>query len=167
MAAAQFEAAFLQTRWRLHVAAPRRRILTFGDIEAAEAWEDYCGARFLPAGERYDLVAVQGFARMACLRRAVELLRPQGGLLVLPQAQRPAYAAAVQLLPPHWLRLTDSHDFGTTLAWMSIRKPGEAAAAGEEEGDDDDELGGGRRDADVSGSGWVGAFDVGAVIAQE
>ncbi|KAL4425356.1 hypothetical protein ABPG75_009372 [Micractinium tetrahymenae] len=162
VAAAQFEPAFLESHWQLHVAPPRRRVLTFGDTEAEEVWEEYCSARVLPAGAVFDVVAVQGFARMACLRRAVALLRPQGGLLVLPQAQRPAYAAAAELVPAHWLRLSDSHALGTTLVWMSIRSPGEAAAAGE------DGLGGGSSSGSTGRDpGWAGSADVGAVIAQE
>ncbi len=166
VAAAQFEPGFLETHWQLHVAPPARRVLTFGDAEAADAWESYCGAGFLPDGARFDLIAVQGFARMACLRRAVALLRPQGGLLVLPQSQRPAYAAAAQLVPAHWLRLTDSHALGTTLVWMSVRRPGEAAAAGEDE-DDSAELGGSSSGGGGGSEGWSGAADVGAVMAQE
>lgn len=167
MTAAQFEAGFLAANWQLHVVPPARRVLTFGDTEAEDVWGAYCGAGMLPEGERYDLVAVQGFARMACLRRAVALLRPQGGLLVLAQAQRPAYATAAQLVPAHWLRLTDAHAFGTTLVWMSVRAPGEVAEAGEEEDGEEEWLGGGSGAASVGGSHWAAAADVGAVIAQE
>lgn len=130
VAAAQFEPADLAARWELRIAPPSRRVLTFEDTESPEAWGDYCGARFLPGGSRFDLIAVQGFARMACLARAVALLEPQGGLLVLPQAQRPAYAGAAALVPPHWLRFDDTHDLGTTVVWMSMRKPGEVGPGG-------------------------------------
>ena len=124
MAAAQFEQPYLDSHWALHLAPPpAQRLLTFAATESGEAWADYCSAPFLPAGKQYDLIAVQGFARLACLRRAVEVLVPQGGLLVLPQAQRPAYAGAAALVPPHWLLLNDTHELGTTLVWMS-RAPG-------------------------------------------
>jgi hypothetical protein len=104
----------------LHVVPPRGQIVTFADTESAEAFDEYCAARFLPEGTQFDLIAVHGYARMACLRTAVRLLRPQGGLLVLPQAQRPAYAAAASLVPRHWLRFRDAHDLGETLVWVSI-----------------------------------------------
>lgn len=125
VAEAQFDAAWLREHWELRLVptggapGPPR---TFADLESEERYADYCAAAFLPDDAQLDIVAVHGFARMACLRRAVQLLRPQGGLLVLPQAQRPAYRAAAALVPPHWLRLTDSHDLGQTIVWMSMRK---------------------------------------------
>ena len=119
MAEAQFEAPWLAAHWDLRVARPSGGVATFADTESPALFADYCGAQWLPPGPAFDVIAVQGFARLACLRRAVALLRPQGGLLVLPQAQRPAYRGAAALVPPHWLRLTDAHDLGTTLVWMS------------------------------------------------
>lgn len=121
MAEAQFDAGFLAARWDLHVVPPAGRVATFADTEDGQLFGDYCAATFVPDGTRFDVISVQGFARMACLRRAVQLLRPQGGLLVLAQAQRPAYKDAAALVPPHWLCLTDSHAFGQTTVWMSIR----------------------------------------------
>lgn len=123
MAEAQFDAAFLAARWELHVVPPAGPVATFGDTEDGWLFADYCSAAFVPEGTHFDVISVHGFARMACLRRAVQLLRPQGGLLVLPQAQRPAYQAAAALVPPHWLRLTDTHAFGQTIVWMSIQGP--------------------------------------------
>ena len=123
VAEAQFDAAFLAARWALHVVPPAGRVATFGDTEDGQLFADYCAAAFVPDGARFDIISVHGFARMACLRRAVQLLRPQGGLLVLPQAHRPAYKDAAALVPPHWLRLTDTHAFGQTIVWMSIQGP--------------------------------------------
>lgn len=99
---------------------PRGPVATFADTESEAAWEDYCALNFLAPTAQFDVIVVQGFARMACLRRAVGLLPSQGGLLVLPQAQRPAYSAATDVVPAHWLRFRDAHDMGETLVWMSV-----------------------------------------------
>lgn len=125
MAEAQFDPAWLAARWDLRLVPPGSATppATFAELESAELWADYCAADFLPPDARFDVIAVQGFARLACLRRAVALLAPQGGLLVLPQAQRAAYRGADALVPPHWLRLTDTHDLGTTHVWMSRHAP--------------------------------------------
>ena len=100
---------------------PKGEVASLGATECGEVWGDYCAAAFLPPDARFDVISVQGFARAACLRRAVQLLRPQGGLLVLPQAQRPGYrVAAAEAVPAHWLRFNDSHALGDTLVWMSL-----------------------------------------------
>lgn len=119
----QFDAAALQQRWDMRVLPPAGGVTTFVDAESAERFADYCAAAVVPPGTLFDLVSVAGFARVACLQRAVQLVRPQGGLLVLPQAQRATYAGAERLVPPHWLRLTDAHSFGTTYVWMSMEAP--------------------------------------------
>jgi hypothetical protein len=118
----QFEDAWLERGWELRVVPPQGPVVSFADTESGEVWDEYCALRFLAPSARFDLVAVQGFARMACLRRAVALLPPQGGLLVLPQAQRPAYAGAAAAVPPHWLLFRDAHDMGETLVWMSMNE---------------------------------------------
>lgn len=125
MAASQFDAAFLEAHWDLRLAPPPAgsRVASFADLESEALFGGYCAADFLPEGTRFDLIAVQGFARVACLRRALALLRPQGGLLVLPQAQRPAYRNAAALVPDHWVRLTDAHQLGTTHVWVSLENP--------------------------------------------
>lgn len=120
---AQFDAAALAQRWELHVLPPAGRVTTFADSESVQLWADYAAAAFLPEGASFDVISLTGYARMACLERAVQLLRPQGGLLVLPQAQRAAYAGAEARVPRHWLRLTDEHAFGTTVVWMSRAEP--------------------------------------------
>ena len=122
VAQAQFEPAWLDSGWDLQLIPPQGPVTTFADTESGEVFEEYCALRFLPHGARFDIISVQGFARMACLARAVQLLAPQGGLLVLPQAQRPAYRGAAAIVPPHWLRLSDAHEMGETVVWMSMQK---------------------------------------------
>lgn len=123
MAEAQFDGAALAQRWQLRTLPPAGPVATFADAESGQLWADYAAAAFLPDDARFDIISLTGYARMACLDRAVQLLRPQGGLLVLPQAQRAAYAGAEARVPRHWLRLTDEHAFGTTLVWMSRAEP--------------------------------------------
>jgi hypothetical protein len=116
----QFEGSWLDKGWELRVIPPQAPVVTFADTESGDVFGDYCALSFLPSDAQFDIISVQGFARMTCLARAVQLLRPQGGLLVLPQAQRPPYARAQEVVPAHWLRFRDVHDLGETIVWMSV-----------------------------------------------
>ena len=45
---------------------------------------DYIAASFLPeSGGMYDYISVDGRARVHCLKRALPLLKPEGGILML------------------------------------------------------------------------------------
>ncbi len=51
----------------------------------------YADVEFVKADAMLDFVSVAGQARWACLRRAVQLVRPHGGILVLNNSQRREY----------------------------------------------------------------------------
>lgn len=73
-------------------------------------YDDYIhGAEDLPTGSQ-DLVSVDGRAREHCLKEAVRLLRPEGGVLLLDNSVRPRYADAISKeIPAHWVRHDTVH----------------------------------------------------------
>ena len=60
---------------------------------ALQVFADYVKAAFVPEAEAgtFDLVSIDGRARVACFPRALQLLKPHGGVLVLDNAERPYY----------------------------------------------------------------------------
>ncbi|KAL6773952.1 hypothetical protein ACKKBG_A23195 [Auxenochlorella protothecoides x Auxenochlorella symbiontica] len=114
-----FGAEDLQARWRLRVVPPAGPVLTFLQ---AESYEHYFTA-YVEAPENregaYSFIAVQGMARLAALRRAVKLLQPSGGVLVLANSQRKAYGPATSIVPEHWRVHTSGDERGATTVWQS------------------------------------------------
>jgi len=79
---------------------------------------DYVGVK-LPKElhAKYDMIIVDGRARPACLHRAVSLLKPEGGILVLDNSERNYKRDYV---PAYWPRFTsiDARPTETTV-WLS------------------------------------------------
>lgn len=57
----------------------------------------------------YDYISVDGRVRMDCLARALPLLRPAGGILLLDNSEREWYQVAFQMVPKHWLMVRRPH----------------------------------------------------------
>ena len=65
---------------------------------------DYVAASFLPTTTgTYDYISVDGRVRMYALARALPLLKPEGGILLLDNSERALYQKAFQMVPSHWL----------------------------------------------------------------
>jgi len=79
---------------------------------------DYVGVK-LPTelNAKYDMIIVDGRARSACLQRAVALLKPEGGILVLDNSDR---KYKKDYVPTYWLRFTsiNAQPVETTV-WLS------------------------------------------------
>ena len=61
---------------------------------------DYVVAEFLPEGKGiFDYISVDGRARMHCLERALPLLKPDGGILLLDNSDRAMYQKAFDMVP--------------------------------------------------------------------
>lgn len=60
---------------------------------ALQVFAEYVKAAFVSGVETgtFDFVSIDGRARVACFPRALQLLRPHGGVLVLDNAERPYY----------------------------------------------------------------------------
>ena len=64
-------------------------------------FEDYvCSIQRYPKGN-FDFVVVDGCARAACVREALDWVRP-GGLLILGNSDRIEYSSAISNVLPHW-----------------------------------------------------------------
>lgn len=67
---------------------------------ALQVFAEYAKAAFVPDSEAgtFDFVSIDGRARVACFPRALQLLKPHGGVLVLDNAERPHYRWEAALL---------------------------------------------------------------------
>jgi hypothetical protein len=86
---------------------------TFVDYISAPVPPEYKG--------NFDLIIVDGRARMGCLRRAVQLLKREGGILVLDNSERKIYENQELIVPPWWIKhVTGDTSFGQTTIWFSV-----------------------------------------------
>lgn len=104
-----FPEKFLSDRWQLHAIEPLPGTKEKGpDKEDPVKFKDYIEASFLPLeGGMYDYISVDGRARVPCFKRALPLLKPEGGILLLDNSERVQYADAFAVVPKHWLRFDD------------------------------------------------------------
>lgn len=107
-------------RWDIHIILPSAPPVTFLQADSYEHYfKTYADVPFLDSNQ-YDVILVRGQARGACLSKAVALLRPHGGILVLPNAQRTQYQDAINQVPGHWRKFNDVNAVGLqTLVWLS------------------------------------------------
>lgn len=72
----------------------------------------------------FDYVAVDGRARVPCMRIALQMIKEDGGILLLDNSERPNYKAAIDMVPPHWKRV-DYYgvrgEYRTTI-WITIKQ---------------------------------------------
>ncbi len=67
---------------------------------------------------KFDLIIVDGRARSACLRRAVSLLKPEDGLLLLDNSERSQYMKEA-IVPGYWPRYVARGPPTETTLWLS------------------------------------------------
>jgi hypothetical protein len=70
---------------------------------------------------KFDLIVIDGRSRIACLRRAILLLKPQGGLLVLNNSERRHYSDQAKIIPPWWKKYQTDNTITQTTIWYSIQ----------------------------------------------
>ncbi len=80
---------------------------------------DVTGKRLLP---KVHFVCVDGRARNACLKTAVRILEPDGGVLVLDNSERKRYNTVV--VPAHWEKQVLTNGVWSTTIWRSTKKHG-------------------------------------------
>ena len=81
-----------------------------------------------PGGQKYDVIMVDGVARVACMERARELLNP-GGVVFLHDAQRDWYDAGKALLVEHGT-IGSCEDYpGPMLWWGGVEPEGACGSA--------------------------------------
>ncbi len=71
-------------------------------------------------GGRYDVISVDGGARVSCVMRAIPRLAP-GGYLILDNSERPRYAPGMNLVPADW-KQWDFLGIGSVNAWRAAMK---------------------------------------------
>ena len=54
----------------------------------------------------FDYISVDGRVRMPCLERALPLLKPEGGILLLDNSEREQYQVAFDMVPSRWLKVS-------------------------------------------------------------
>ncbi|PSC69551.1 glycosyl transferase [Micractinium conductrix] len=114
-----FGASFLKDRWTLHHVPPEPANSTL--MEDSDVFFEYVDAAFLGPDQlmSFDFVSIDGRARAACFTRALRLLHPHGGVLLLDNAERSYYADGIAQVPRHWLRYEAANDEDTTIVWVS------------------------------------------------
>lgn len=117
-----FPEKFLSARWQLHAVEPLPGTKEKGpDKEDPIKFKDYIEAKFLPKEDgTFDYISVDGRARVPCFKRALPLLKPEGGILMLDNSEREHYEDAFTMVPEHWLRFDDLVNTGErTTIWVS------------------------------------------------
>mmetsp|Transcript_20606 Transcript_20606/g.62049 ORF Transcript_20606/g.62049 Transcript_20606/m.62049 type:complete len:322 (+) Transcript_20606:156-1121(+) len=113
-----FPKKFFQ-KWELHV-VEAKDFKTKALEEDYENFKDYVDAEFLPHTPTYDFVSVDGRARIHCMKRALPLVKPEGGIFMLDNSDREAYDEGYQSVPSHWLKFEDSVNTGErTTLWVT------------------------------------------------
>ena len=69
-----------------------------------------------------DVISIDGRSRVECARLAISLLKPSGGILILDNSERRAYAEVFRLMPRHWIRYSFKTKVDTTTVWISVNK---------------------------------------------
>lgn len=112
-----------QERWTLHYVPPSPP--DSKEQEAAEVFAEYASAKVLDKATHdgsFDFISIDGRGRVACFPRALQLLKPVGGILVLDNAERSYYRAGIDQVPRHWLRKDFKTDITATIVWVSCRE---------------------------------------------
>lgn len=114
-------------QWELHVIEAKN----FKDKKLEEDYDNfkaYADAAFLPHKPVFDFVSVDGRARIHCMKRALPLVKPEGGIFMLDNSDRAAYDSGYQTVPKHWLKFEDSVNTGErTTVWVTCL-PGKCGA---------------------------------------
>lgn len=117
-----FPEKFLIARWQLHAIEALPGTKEKGpDKEDPIKFKEYIAAKFLPKEKGiYDYISVDGRARVPCFKRALPLLKPEGGIIMLDNSERPEYDEAFKVVPQHWLRFDDrANTEERTTIWVS------------------------------------------------
>jgi hypothetical protein len=106
-------------RWDLYV-VEAKDFKTKALEEDYDNFKEYVDAEFLPHEPTYDFVSVDGRARIHCMKRALPLVKPEGGIFMLDNSDREAYVEGYDSVPSHWLKFEDSVNTGErTTIWIT------------------------------------------------
>lgn len=115
----------LASRWKGQLVLPGTSVnLTthpFSTEDYDKMYGEYVRHALTLPFQVFDFIVVDGRSRSACLKLIVDhvLLKQEGGILVLDNAERQHYAKAIKLVPHHWDRYDFSNQVDTTIVWIS------------------------------------------------
>lgn len=115
-----FGQAYVKEHWDLHIVL--RDPPDSEDLEDPTLFVNYTAVSFLGPQHlgTFDFISIDGRARAACFPRALELLKPHGGVLMLDNSNRPVYNSGIELVPKHWLRYEKLvNQWDQTTVWVS------------------------------------------------
>lgn len=69
--------------------------------------------------EEYGYISVDGRARNGCVLRAIKLLKPNNGILVLDNSERNRYKLAIKEIPSKWSRFDFPYSNGIVTIWIT------------------------------------------------
>jgi hypothetical protein len=64
--------------------------------------KNYAKIPFIKSSKKFDYINVDGRDRVECFKRAMELIRPYGGILMLDNSERERYRPIFNMVPKHW-----------------------------------------------------------------
>ena len=67
-----------------------------------ELGQKYTSVDFIEEGTKFDYINVDARLRVECFKRALQLLRPAGGILMLDNSERQETMELFALVPKHW-----------------------------------------------------------------
>lgn len=67
----------------------------------------------------YDYISVDGRARTGCILRAIKLIKPKNGILVLDNSERSRYKWAINKIPNKWSRFDFYYSQSVVTIWIT------------------------------------------------
>jgi hypothetical protein len=87
------------------------------DTENSANHKDYADSINRKNIDNFDLIMIDGVARSLCIENSISMLK-LGGILIIDNAERPAYKNAISIIPTTW----EKHEFlckvDTTLVYI-------------------------------------------------
>lgn len=115
----KIEAMGMKHKSQFHVITGTEEGPQWAKSSTGQYFVDYVGVPIpMDMHAKFDMIIVDGRARAACLQRAISLLKPEGGLLVLDNSERSEYRK--ESVPRYWPRFVSHTSRPTeTTVWMS------------------------------------------------
>lgn len=67
----------------------------------------------------YDYISVDGRARTGCILRAIKLLKPNNGVLVVDNSERSRYKCSINKIPKKWSRFDFPYSLGIVTIFIT------------------------------------------------
>jgi len=101
----------------LRLSSCEMRYVLDHDSEVEEQYENYSKMISNLEVKEFDVILVDGVTRSMCIKESISHLK-KGGMLVIDNAERPAYFKAIESVPSSWKRYEFSCAVDTTLIFI-------------------------------------------------